>query len=148
MEGLLAPTLSSELQAEPQTLSLGLFSNRHADASQRWRALARWKCKLSQHGLHVGGTERLTNIRYADDIVLYAKSLEELVFMMESLVHELAQVGLQLSSSKTKIFTTQALTKPLLVEVCGEMVEALTGDQTHKHLGRRLLRFIGSETRG
>ena len=101
-------------------------------------ALARWKCKLSQHGLHVGGTERLTNIRYADDILLYAKSLGELVFMMESLVHELSQVGLQLSSSKTKIFTTQALTKPLFVEICGEMVEALTGDQTHKYLGRRL----------
>ena len=56
-------------------------------------ALARWKCNLSQHGLHVGGTERLTNIRYADDILLFAKSLEELVFMMESLVHELAHIG-------------------------------------------------------
>ena len=76
-------------------------------------ALARWKCKLSQHGLHVGGTERCTNIRYADDMLLFAKSLEELVFMMESLVHELAHIGLQLSSSKTKIFTTQSLTTPL-----------------------------------
>ena len=39
--------------------------------------------------------------------------------MMESLVHELTKVGLQLSSAKTKIFTTQALTKPLFVEVGG-----------------------------
>ena len=101
-------------------------------------ALARWKCKLSQHGLRVGGTERLTNIRYADDILLFAKSLEELVFMMESLVHELAHIGLQLSSSKTKIFTTQSLTTPLFVEVCEEMVQVLTGDQTHKYLGRSL----------
>ena len=101
-------------------------------------ALARWKCNLSSHGLHVGGTERLTNIRYADDILLYAKSLEELVFMMEWLVHELTKVGLQLSSAKTKIFTTQALTKPLFVEVGGEMVEVLMCDQTHKYLGRRL----------
>ena len=101
-------------------------------------ALARWKCNLSSHGLHVGGTERLTNIQYADDILLYAKSLEELVFMMESLVHELTKVGLQLSSAKTKIFTTQALTKPLFVEVGGEMVEVLMCDQTHKYLGRRL----------
>ncbi|OLP96509.1 Myosin-12 [Symbiodinium microadriaticum] len=101
-------------------------------------ALARWKCKLSQHGLHAGGTERLTTIRYADDILLFAKSLEELVFMMESLVHELAHIGLQLSSSKTKIFTTQSLTTPLFVEACGEMVQVLTGDQTHKYLGRSL----------
>ena len=101
-------------------------------------ALARWKCKLSQHALHVGGTERLTNIRYADDILLFAKSLEELVFMMESLVHESAHIGLQRSSSKTKIFTTQSLTKPLFVEVCGEMLQVVTGDQTHKYLGRSL----------
>ena len=57
---------------------------------------------------------------------------------MESLVHELAHIGLQLSSSKTKIFTTPSLTTPLFVEVCGEMVQVLTGDQTHKYLGRSL----------
>ena len=101
-------------------------------------ALVQWKCKLSQHGLHVGGTARLTNIRYADDILLFAKSLEELVFMMGSFVHELAHIRLQLSSSKTKIFTIQSLTIPLFVEVCGTMVQVLTGDQTHKYLGRSL----------
>ena len=103
-------------------------------------ALARWKCKLSQHGLHVGGTERLTNIRYADDILLYAE------FIGGAYFHDgiaCAPVGTSWvatygSSSKTKIFTTQALTGSLFVEVCGEMVGALTGDQTHKCLGRRL----------
>ena len=64
--------------------------------------------------------------------------------MMESLVHELTKVGLQLSSAKTKIFTTQALTKPLFVEVGGEMVEVLMCDQTHKYLGTTPLRFISS----
>ena len=57
---------------------------------------------------------------------------------MESLVHELTNIGLQLNSSKTKISTSQSLTTPLFVEVCGEMVQVLTGDQTHKYMGRSL----------
>ena len=71
--------------------------------------------KLAEHGLNVGGTERLTNIRCADNILLYAKLLGEAVFMENSLVHQLAPAGLQLRSSKTKVFTPQALTKPLFV---------------------------------
>ena len=39
--------------------------------------------------------------------------------MMGSFVHQLAQVGLQLSSSKTKIFTTQSLIRPFFVSLCG-----------------------------
>ena len=31
-------------------------------------AVFRWKRNLAEHGLNFGGTERLTNIRYADDI--------------------------------------------------------------------------------
>ena len=58
--------------------------------------------------------------------------------MMESLVHEWAHIGLQFSSCKTKIFTIQSLTTPLFVEVSEEMVQVLTGDQTHKYLGRSL----------
>ena len=58
--------------------------------------------------------------------------------MMGSFVHELAHIGLQLSSSTTKTFTTQSLTTPLFVEVCGKMVQVLRGDQRHKYLGRSL----------
>ena len=58
-------------------------------------AFRKWKTRLSHHGLllHVNH-ERLTNTRYADDIMLYAKSLEELQDMMAWLMEELFQVGL------------------------------------------------------
>ena len=39
----------------------------------------KWKRRLSHEGLYVGySLERLTNTRYADDVLLYAKSLSEL----------------------------------------------------------------------
>ena len=43
-------------------------------------AFRRWKVRLNGHGwLFDAEKERLSNSRYADDILLYAKSLEELV---------------------------------------------------------------------
>ena len=55
-------------------------------------AFRNWKAKLRSQGLHVGLPERLTNVRYADDIVLYAKTSDELVFMMDSLIQELGKI--------------------------------------------------------
>ena len=54
------------------------------------------------------GGERLTKTRYADDIMLHAKSLPELVRMPALLSEELAQVGLQLNTKRTKIMTNDA----------------------------------------
>ena len=34
-------------------------------------------------GINIGHLEKLSNIRYADDIIIYAESPEELVAMME-----------------------------------------------------------------
>ena len=65
-------------------------------------AMRNWKQSLKSHGLHVGAVDRLTNIRYADDLLLFAKSWKELVEIMELLVVELNRVGLQLNTSKTK----------------------------------------------
>ena len=52
--------------------------------------------------------ELLTNVRYADDLMLYARRqevtliLHDLATMVECLVEELAPVGLSLNVSKTK----------------------------------------------
>ena len=64
----------------------------------------RWKEKLRNHGWHIGSNqENLTNTRYADDVLLYAKSMEELKEMLELLLDELRHVGLEMHESKTKI---------------------------------------------
>jgi hypothetical protein len=48
-------------------------------------ALRKWKLKLKDHGFQIGAVERLINIRHTDDIMPYAKSMEELVDMLELL---------------------------------------------------------------
>ena len=70
-------------------------------------AFQAWKERLTYHGILLADdAERLTNIRYADDVMLYAKSLEELHTMLTMLMEELEKIGLHLNSAKTKILST------------------------------------------
>lgn len=97
-----------------------------------------WKRCLSTHGFLLEvGKERLTNTRYADDVMIYAKSLEELVHMTEFLVEELLKVGLYLNGAKTKILTTSLVEYDFL-DIGGDMVEIINGSSKHKYLGRHL----------
>ena len=86
------------------------------------------------------GESRLTNIRCADDIVLFARNFDDAALMLEELMDELAAAGLSVNSGKTKILTTDPVgaggNGPLLVEIAGNMVEVLRGSDTHKYLGR------------
>ena len=50
---------------------------------------------------------RLSDSRYADDILLYAKSMTELESMVESLLIELKAIDL--NASKTNLLTTNDL---------------------------------------
>ena len=64
--------------------------------------MRKWKRKLlASHGLVIAG-EKITNIRYADDLMLYARSLQDLKDMTELLITELGAMGLQLNASKTR----------------------------------------------
>ena len=55
-------------------------------------------------GVHIGG-RRLTNLRYADDIVLLAESEEELQKIVNRLDQVGSEKGLLINMDKTKIMT-------------------------------------------
>ena len=101
-------------------------------------AFRQWKQRLMEHGLDVGAVERLTNIRYADDIMIYAKSWQELVYMIECLVQELGKIGLHLNASKSRIITTAHIDGPMYINVSDDMVEVLTAGDVHKYLRRHI----------
>ena len=84
------------------------------------------------------GHERLTNSRYADDILLYAKSLHELTEMLELLQDELAAVGLEMHENKTKILTSCLEHHYHFVDIGNMMIEILPSEKAHKYLGRML----------
>ena len=94
--------------------------------------------RLTTHGLDLGMVERLTNIWYADDILPYTKSWQELVFMIECLVQQLETIGLHLNASKCRIIATVPIERPTYVNVRDHMLEVSTDDDFHKYLGRNI----------
>ena len=67
-------------------------------------AFRAWRSKLCNHGFLLNaGSIRLTNVRYADDVMLFAKSEQELIAMIELLVKAFADVGLELNAAKSKM---------------------------------------------
>ena len=69
--------------------------------------MRRWISRLQDHGIKIQSGEdakRLTHVRFADDIIVYAHSLEELCDMMDLLADELQKVGLELYVKKEKHF--------------------------------------------
>ena len=106
--------------------------------------MRRWKARLGNRGLLLSPqSDRLTNIRYADDLLLFARSLDDAVFMLDCLVEELSRAGLSVNARKTKILTTDVNVAvdeaPLFIDAGGGMVEVVKHAGTHKYLGRLLI---------
>ena len=101
-----------------------------------------WRLSLANEGIYIGhGLPRLTNIRYADDMILYAKSLSELESMTEKLVVELRKIGLYLNTKKTKILRCNPSEDDWslnFTEISGEFVKILDDDESHRYLGKQL----------
>ena len=93
------------------------------------QAFIAWKTKLSSEGfLLKENTCRLTNVRYADDMLLFAKSREELENMM---------MLLDLNASKTKIITND-IHDDNFITVGGNQISIIEDDGKHKYLGRSI----------
>ena len=102
-------------------------------------AFIRWKTRLSSEGILLDPSmERLTNIRFADDILLFAKDLNELIVMLELLQQELEYLGLCIHESKTKIMTTDEDNSINFVEIGNMMIQILDYTESHRYLGRQL----------
>ena len=72
-------------------------------------AMEKWPCDVSHNGLDLGnGGPPLLDLRFADDILLFAGSAEQLGYTLDKLVTSLEKVGLKLNAAKTKALTTQA----------------------------------------
>ena len=72
-------------------------------------ALRSWRARVEHCGLDFeDGMAPLLDLRFADDLLLFAVSKEELIFMLEQLIGALQEVGLVLNASKTFVLTTEA----------------------------------------
>ena len=66
-------------------------------------ALSKWRAQLNGVGYNFqDGGVSLLDLRFADDILIFAKSYEEIGHVLDALVDALRQVGLVLNAGKTK----------------------------------------------
>ncbi|CAG9137233.1 unnamed protein product [Plutella xylostella] len=79
-------------------------------AAQAVKMMQAQKARWEDKGIEVGG-RRLTNLRFADDIVLFAPSASTLEHMLQDLSTASLQVGLSMNRSKTKIMSNSATRK-------------------------------------
>ena len=65
------------------------------------KLLAKWETESG--GIQISEQRRLTNLRFADDVLLVACDAESLKGMLEDLADKAAQVGLELHYGKTNV---------------------------------------------
>ena len=96
----------------------------------------------SGHGLKMSPSDqKLTNLRFADDILLISHSIESITKMITHLSIESTKSGLTLHPDKTKILHnnwTRMKNIPTHVNSNGMQIEVLRVDETTKYLGRKL----------
>ena len=106
-------------------------------------AMRRWKRRLGEQGwLLSPGTERLTNVRYADDTLLPARSLTQIADMISLLAAEFEAIGLSFNWAKCVIISNTDLRVASeaanSLEVAGSSIRILDVTAGHKYLGRKL----------
>jgi hypothetical protein len=103
------------------------------------QAVRRWKLRLRSHGIKIDDNERLTNVRFAADLIIYAHSAGELSESLSMLAEELRNIGLELNAEKTKIFTNDSKIyhseKPIHVDAAQTKIDVVRARDVHKYLG-------------
>ena len=77
-----------------------VLSARLFTAVLQW-AMSRWREKVRGHGINLeDGGDNLIDLRFADDLLLFAKTAAEASWLLDTLVVELGAVGLILNAKK------------------------------------------------
>ena len=99
-------------------------------------AMKNWRRDASLKGFDLGdGEPALLDLRFADDILLFAKSYVEAVSLLHDLVTALSQVGLILNATKTVVLTNEAQPPQHLQLPSGERIAILEHNSGQKWLG-------------
>ena len=105
---------------------------------EKWRSLnARRTGQYYGFVLESAG-DPLTNLRFADDVLLIAQSRADARKMTEHLATEAAKFGLKINADKTKILTTAAQTRASSVEVGSQRIDIISPENSERYLGRML----------
>ena len=80
----------------------------------------------------------LTNLRFADDVVLIATSRSDIGKMIADLGREASKFGLKMHAGKTKVLATDPDSRQTPISCAGNDVHVLQTGESEKYLGRKL----------
>lgn len=80
----------------------------------------------------------MTNLRFADDVLLVAANRTDVGKMIDDLKKEASKYGLRLHMGKTKVLTNCSVQAPMTVSCGTTVVKVLNNDESEKYLGRKL----------
>ena len=114
-----------------------VLSPRLFTAILQW-AMQKWRQRVENSACGIDlkdGDSKLLDLRFADDILLFARTKAEAIFMLETLMEELACVGLCLNASKTVVLTNEAQPPSCLILTNQEAIVVKANNVGHKWLG-------------
>ena len=99
-------------------------------------ALANWRARVEHRGVDMNdGPPRLLDLRFADDLLLFASTSTDASYFLDEICAALRAVGLVLNVTKTKVLTSEAQAPHQLVTPQGLVVDVVSRDQAHRWLG-------------
>lgn len=140
---VITPTTSREFrlgsgakQGDP--MSPALFNAVLEDLFNRIQP--KWRRKGLGIRLGSSSNDLLCNLRFADDILLFAASRYQLKHMLDDVIMATREIGLELHSGKTKILRMDKSLRhsTAFMEVAGMKIEVLPRDSSTMYLGRLL----------
>ena len=114
-----------------------VLSPRLFTAILQW-AMQKWRQRMENSACGIDledGGAKLLDLRFADDLLLFARTKFEAFFMLETLTEELAYVGLCLNAGKTVALTNEAQPPQCLILTNQETIVVKGNDVGHKWLG-------------
>ena len=114
------------------------------------KLLPEWARRGCGIHLQAWSDDTLTNLRFADDVILFATSLSQLTQMLREIAGEAKKTGLELHPDKTKILHNQPFRRPRQTPehtYIGNMkIEMLPHSDSQKYLGKKFSFHQQAET--
>ena len=114
-----------------------VLSPRMFSAVLHW-AMSKWRTWAEGYsfGFDFGdGLPPLLDLRFADDILVFARSSQGIMTFLDKLVQFLGDAGLKLNAAKTGLITTEAQPPPCLTTSTGAVISVKEKASGHKWLG-------------
>ena len=97
-----------------------------------------WAKKKFGMDLSPNANRYLTNLRFADDVLLFARSRRSIQIMLKDLQVAAAETGLKIHPEKSKVITNGRRIATSKITILDGAIDILQDDESVKYLGKRI----------